>query len=247
MAGYRAVDHGEGRWNGVAMVVPADVEVTDVHAGLPGEPDPAEARWIEATVHGIRFASIYVVNGRDTGDPMFQQKLDFLDAAHDRLAELVAAGPVVVAGDWNVAPDDRDVWDPALFVGATHVTPDERSRSRASCSASSTPRRSNPAHAVPADRAGSPTGTTAWARSAGGWACGSTRRWSAPTWGSVGRRRHGLPPEQRGRRQAIRPRPAHARARRRLSAGDPVGRTDPPSEVRVIVTDAACSAAHRAP
>ena len=128
LAGYRAVDHSEGRWNGVAVLVPEDVEVTEIHEGLPGEPDPDQARWIEATIRGIRFVSTYVVNGRAVGHPMFQQKLDFLDAAHDRLRGLVAAGPVVVAGDWNVAPADADVWDPALFVGATHVTPDERAR-----------------------------------------------------------------------------------------------------------------------
>jgi exodeoxyribonuclease III len=128
LAGYRAVEHSEGRWNGVALLVPDDVEVTDVQPGLPGEPNPGEARWIEGTVRGVRFVSTYVVNGREVGHAMFQQKLDFLDAAEVRLRELVAAGPVVVAGDWNVAPADDDVWDPGLFVGATHVTPDERVR-----------------------------------------------------------------------------------------------------------------------
>jgi exodeoxyribonuclease-3 len=133
MAGYRAVDHGEGRWNGVALLVPDDVDVTDVQLGLPGEPNAAEARWIEGTVRGVRFVSVYVPNGRDPDHPMFQQKLDFLDAAHDRVAALVAAGPLVVAGDWNVAPEDRDVWDPAMFVGSTHVTPEERARVAAIC------------------------------------------------------------------------------------------------------------------
>lgn len=128
LAGYEVVDHCEGRWNGVALLVPQGEEVTDVVAGLRGEPNEAEARWIEATFRGIRFVSVYVVNGRTVDDPMFEQKLDFLDAAHDRLRDLVAAGPVVVAGDWNVAPHDRDVWDPKVFVGSTHVTPDERVR-----------------------------------------------------------------------------------------------------------------------
>jgi exodeoxyribonuclease-3 len=128
MAGYRTVDHCEGRWNGVALLVPEADEVADVVTGLAGEPNTAEARWIEATVRGVRFVSVYVPNGRDPQHPMFQQKLDFLDAAHDRLRELVAAGSLVVAGDWNVAPEDRDVWDPARFVDSTHVTPDERVR-----------------------------------------------------------------------------------------------------------------------
>jgi exodeoxyribonuclease III len=128
LAGYEVHDHCEGRWNGVAILVPQGEEVSDIVAGLPGEPNEAEARWVEGTVRGIRFVSVYVVNGREPDHPMFQQKMDFLDAAHVRMRELLGAGPVVVAGDWNVAPHDRDVWDPAVFAGSTHVTPDERVR-----------------------------------------------------------------------------------------------------------------------
>ncbi len=126
--GYRAVERSEGRWNGVALLVPQDVEVEDVVTDLPGEPNPAEARWLEATVRGTRVASVYVPNGREPDHPMFAEKLRFLDAMHARTAELLAEGPTVVAGDLNVAPEDRDVWDPAAFVGATHVTPEERDR-----------------------------------------------------------------------------------------------------------------------
>jgi exodeoxyribonuclease III len=67
--GYRAVEHSEGRWNGVALLVPEATEVTDVAAGLPGEPDPAEARWVEATVGGVRTISVYVPNGREPPFP----------------------------------------------------------------------------------------------------------------------------------------------------------------------------------
>jgi exodeoxyribonuclease-3 len=126
--GYRAAAHCEGRWNGVAIVTPSGVEVADVTAGLPGEPVATEARWIEATVDGARIVSTYVPNGRTPSDPVFQVKLDFLEAMEARASELVAAGPTVLAGDVNVAPHDRDVWDPALFVGSTHVTSEERQR-----------------------------------------------------------------------------------------------------------------------
>lgn len=126
--GYRAVAHSEGRWNGVAVVVPAAQEVSDVQLGLPGEPDPAEARWLEATVDGVRVVTVYVPNGREPGHPMFATKLAFLEAACARARELVDQGPTVVAGDLNVALEDRDVWDIGAFVDATHVTPDERSR-----------------------------------------------------------------------------------------------------------------------
>jgi exodeoxyribonuclease III len=126
VAGYRAVERSEGRWNGVALLVPEDVEVTDVVTELPGEPNPAEARWIEATVRGVRVASVYVPNGREPGHPMFLEKLTFLEAMRDQIELLTAAGPTVVAGDLNVALEDRDVWDMASFVDATHVTPVER-------------------------------------------------------------------------------------------------------------------------
>lgn len=125
-AGYHAVERSEGRWNGVALLVPAEVEVADVVSELPGEPDPAEARWIEATVRGVRVASVYVPNGREPTHPMFAAKLRFLAAMRAHVTGLVAAGPTVVAGDVNVAPTDLDVWDPAAFEGATHVTDDER-------------------------------------------------------------------------------------------------------------------------
>jgi exodeoxyribonuclease III len=130
-AGYRAVDHSCGRWNGVALLVREGSTVEDVQLGLPGEPDAAEARWVEATVDGIRIASVYVVNGRTPEDPMFAVKLEFLEVMRDRVEDLLADGPLVVAGDLNIAPEDRDVWDPAVFVGGTHTHPEERLRLRA--------------------------------------------------------------------------------------------------------------------
>jgi exodeoxyribonuclease-3 len=126
--GYRAVEASEGRWNGVALLVPTGTEVAGVVTALPGAPDPAEARWVEATVDGVRVASVYVPNGRDREHPMFAAKLRFLEAMRDHLAGLVATGPVVVAGDVNIAPEDRDVWDVAQAGLTTHITPEERER-----------------------------------------------------------------------------------------------------------------------
>jgi exodeoxyribonuclease-3 len=125
-AGYAAVEHSGGRWAGVAVLAPLATAPVETGRGLPGEPDPLDARWIEADVDGIRFVSTYVPNGREPATPWFEQKLHFLEAARVRLAELVPAGPLVVAGDFNIAPEDRDVYDPAAFVGSTHVTPEER-------------------------------------------------------------------------------------------------------------------------
>jgi exodeoxyribonuclease-3 len=124
-AGYRAAHHSAGRWAGVALL--SREELGDVSAGLPGEPAIDEARWIEATVGGLRAVSVYVPNGRAPGTPTYGDKLRFLDAMAARISEL-SEGPLVVAGDFNVCPTDLDVYDPAAFVGSTHVTPPERER-----------------------------------------------------------------------------------------------------------------------
>jgi exodeoxyribonuclease-3 len=125
-AGYAAVDHSGGRWAGVAVLAPLAVSLSETGRGLPGEADPGDARWIEADVGGIRVVSTYVPNGREPGTEWFEGKLHFLAAARERIAVLTAGGPLVVAGDFNIAPADIDVYDPAAFAGATHVTPEER-------------------------------------------------------------------------------------------------------------------------
>ncbi len=127
-AGYRAVHHSGGRWAGVAIL--AREELGDVAVGLPGEPAEDEARWIEATVAGVRVVSVYVPNGREPDTPTYDDKLRFLDAMAARIGEL-SGEPLVVAGDFNVCPADLDVYDPAALAGATHVTEPERERFRA--------------------------------------------------------------------------------------------------------------------
>jgi exodeoxyribonuclease-3 len=130
-AGYASAHRGEGRWNGVAVL--SRVGIADVDADLPGCPgfpdpgDPAEARFLAATCGGVRVASVYVPNGRTTDDPHYAYKLRWLDALAVHLAPAAAGEtPFAVLGDFNIAPTDADVWDPAAFVGSTHVTPQER-------------------------------------------------------------------------------------------------------------------------
>ncbi|HTF47438.1 MAG TPA: exodeoxyribonuclease III [Pseudonocardia sp.] len=122
--GYQVAHHGEGRWNGVALA--SRVGLDDVVRGLPDEPGfpKPEARAVTATCDGLRVTSVYVPNGRTPDDPHYTYKLAWLAALRDT----VAADPQhsVVCGDMNIAPTDADVWDPALFIGATHVTPAER-------------------------------------------------------------------------------------------------------------------------
>jgi exodeoxyribonuclease-3 len=119
--GYHAADHSAGRWAGVAIL--SREPLTDICAGLAGEPAVDEARWLEATTAGLRVASTYVPNGREIGHPEYEKKLAFLDAARERVGTLD-----VLAGDFNVCPADIDVYDPAAFVGSTHVQPEERAR-----------------------------------------------------------------------------------------------------------------------
>jgi exodeoxyribonuclease-3 len=125
-AGYAAAHHSAGRWAGVAILARSDLELTDARAGLPGEPASEEARWIEARIGDLRLASVYVPNGRAVDNPEFPRKLAFLEAIADRVSSEGEAW--CLCGDFNVTREDRDVYDPSVFVGSTHVTADERSR-----------------------------------------------------------------------------------------------------------------------
>ncbi len=129
-AGYRVVSHGLDQWNGVAVV--SRVGATDVVRGFPGQPtwgDPpvVEARALGVTCGGVRVWSLYVPNGRALDDPHYPYKLAWLAALRTAAAGWLADDArVALVGDWNVAPLDTDVWDPAVFAGRTHVSPAER-------------------------------------------------------------------------------------------------------------------------
>jgi exodeoxyribonuclease III len=84
--GYSAVESSEGRWNGVALLVRDGLERRRSVRELPGSPVPEEARWIEATVDGVRIVSVYVPNGREVASEWYPRKLEFLAAMRDRLA-----------------------------------------------------------------------------------------------------------------------------------------------------------------
>jgi exodeoxyribonuclease III len=128
--GYEVASHGTGRWNGVAVL--SRVGLTDVVRGLPGDPgfpdeSTPEARTLAATCGPVRVRSVYVPNGRAPDDPHYAYKLRWLAALASAVAGDASGGPpFALMGDFNVAPADDDVWDPAAFIGSTHVTPDER-------------------------------------------------------------------------------------------------------------------------
>jgi exodeoxyribonuclease-3 len=135
--GYRLAHHGQGQWNGVAIASRSAVTDLVTNFGQPLEaertPDAhddeplAEARMVAGRVDGVRVVSIYAPNGRVVGSPFYDAKLawyrrllDWLERAAD------PAEPVVMGGDFNVAPADPDVWDARACHGGTHVSPPER-------------------------------------------------------------------------------------------------------------------------
>ncbi|TWE11479.1 exodeoxyribonuclease III [Rudaeicoccus suwonensis] len=136
-AGYEVAMHGLNQWNGVAVI--SRVGIEDVRVGFEnmptyGEPPVAEARALGATCGGIRVWSLYIPNGREIGHEHFHYKLDWLANLRATAAGWLSAdadAQVLLAGDWNVAPTDEDVWDPAFFEGKTHVTDEERAAFRA--------------------------------------------------------------------------------------------------------------------
>jgi exodeoxyribonuclease-3 len=124
--GYDSVHHGEGRWNGVAIL--SRLGIDDVVAGFDDgrEPDP-DARALWATCGGVRVCSVYVPNGRELDHDHYRYKLDWLGRLRNHLDRHHSPDEeLIVLGDWNVAPEDRDVWDPAKFEGCTHVSTPER-------------------------------------------------------------------------------------------------------------------------
>jgi exodeoxyribonuclease-3 len=122
--GYAFARHGELQWNGVAILSRAGLDDVTVGVdGAPGFPQP-EARAVAATCGGVRVYCVYVPNGREPDSEHYRYKLAWLDA----LRKVVGGGPAdaMVCGDMNIAPADIDVFDPAAYVGHTHVTPPER-------------------------------------------------------------------------------------------------------------------------
>jgi exodeoxyribonuclease-3 len=131
--GYESAHHGQGQWNGVAIL--SKVGLTDVVSNFAdgGEADP-DARIITGTCGGVKVTSVYVPNGRSLDNDHYQYKLRWLEQLRRHVAALSTPDEqVVVTGDFNIAPADLDVYDPAKFVGATHVSPAERAELQALC------------------------------------------------------------------------------------------------------------------
>lgn len=124
--GYRSVAYGQKTYNGVALL--SREEPTDVSYGLPNYPDE-QRRVITASYGDFRVINLYVPNGQSVGSDKYEYKLAWLDALRDYLAEELAKySRIAVLGDFNIAPDDRDVHDPDEWRGKILCSDGERQR-----------------------------------------------------------------------------------------------------------------------
>jgi exodeoxyribonuclease-3 len=127
--GYQVVFSGQKTYNGVALLARAPLEA--VVAGIPGFADE-QKRVLAATVAGIRVVCVYCPNGQAVGSDKYEYKLRWFAALKEYLAAELARHPqLAVAGDFNVAPEDRDVHDPKAWEGQVHVSEPERAAWRA--------------------------------------------------------------------------------------------------------------------
>jgi exodeoxyribonuclease-3 len=125
-AGYEAVWKGQKTWNGVAILA-RGVEPVVTRDRLPGDPADTQSRYIEAAVGGVLFASIYLPNGNPQPGPKFDYKLAWFERLIAHAADLFAAQlPVVLAGDYNVVPTDRDIYSTRSWADDALLQPESR-------------------------------------------------------------------------------------------------------------------------
>ncbi|ANK81607.1 MAG: exodeoxyribonuclease III [Rhizobiales bacterium NRL2] len=127
--GYNIAIHGQKSYNGVAILSKRPIE--DVQTGLPGDDGDEQARYIEATVEGVRICGLYLPNGNPVPGPKFDYKLGWMDRLIERAQELLSLEETfIMAGDYNVCPTNDDVFDPAGFADDALCQPESRNRFR---------------------------------------------------------------------------------------------------------------------
>jgi exodeoxyribonuclease III len=115
-AGYGVVWHGQKSWNGVAILT-RGTEPVEIRRALPGDPEDLHSRYVEATVRGLTIGCLYLPNGNPAPGPKFDYKLKWLERLITHAAELSAStAPVILAGDYNVIPTERDVYKPERWL-----------------------------------------------------------------------------------------------------------------------------------
>jgi exodeoxyribonuclease-3 len=114
--GYGVIWHGQKSWNGVAILAKG-TDPVEVTRALPGDPDDLHSRYLEATAHGLTVGCLYLPNGNPAPGPKFDYKLRWLERLIVHAAALVSRDtPVVLAGDYNVIPTEKDVYKPERWV-----------------------------------------------------------------------------------------------------------------------------------
>lgn len=127
-AGYGAVWHGQKSWNGVAILARGCTPV-ETHRGLPGDPADTQSRYLEAAVNGVLVGCLYLPNGNPVGSPKFAYKLGWMERFMARAKTLATLdGPVVLAGDYNIIPTDRDVYKPERWQDDALFQPEPRAQ-----------------------------------------------------------------------------------------------------------------------
>ncbi len=148
-AGYYSILHGQTSYNGVAILIRGqakqrnlmtfpknelskmaemknNLEFSEVLRGFPKDPASDEARVISACIGGLRLVNAYVINGENRTSDKFLLKGRWMEAFGNWLQNLPRTPPLLIVGDFNVAPDDCDVWDPKGLKDRIHCTPEER-------------------------------------------------------------------------------------------------------------------------
>ncbi|HEX7711655.1 MAG TPA: exodeoxyribonuclease III [Sphingomonadaceae bacterium] len=124
--GYKAVWHGQKGFNGVAILADG-VQPVERQRGLPGDPQDDHSRYLEADVGGVRVCNLYLPNGNPQPGPKFDYKLAWMKRLRDRLARLKALEiPAVALGDFNVIPEDKDVWSVRAMQHDALMQPESR-------------------------------------------------------------------------------------------------------------------------
>lgn len=125
-AGYKAIWHGQKSWNGVAILA-RNSELQEVRRALPGDPEDIHSRYIEASVNGILVACLYLPNGNPAPGPKFDYKMSWFERLTRHAATLLESGkPVLLAGDFNVMPTEKDVYKPERWVDDALFRPEVR-------------------------------------------------------------------------------------------------------------------------
>jgi exodeoxyribonuclease III len=125
-AGYRALWHGQKSWNGVA-ILSRNEEPKEIRRALPGDDEDTHSRYIEAMVGGLTIGCLYLPNGNPAPGPKFDYKLAWFERLTKHAAELLKSGePIILTGDYNVMPTEKDVYKPERWVDDALFRPETR-------------------------------------------------------------------------------------------------------------------------